>query len=156
MDGKIYTPPVGNSILTGITRGFAITLAEEKGYPVIEQQIPGRSAGRHVGHEPGLGDRPALQATHPGSGQAQRCMGAEHPGVAEVEPAGDLETPREARRQHEGEKGAAAEGEQPRPFAFDEPGQRLAEGSLPGEPFSDEGQARHVRPAPGRRRDVNG
>jgi branched-chain amino acid aminotransferase len=40
MDGKIYTPPVGNSILTGITRGFAMTLAEEKGYPVIEQQIP--------------------------------------------------------------------------------------------------------------------
>ena len=40
MDGKIHTPPVGNSILTGITRGFAMTLAEEKGYPVIEQQIP--------------------------------------------------------------------------------------------------------------------
>jgi branched-chain amino acid aminotransferase len=40
MDGKIYTPPVGNSILTGITRSFAITLAEEKGYRVLEQQIP--------------------------------------------------------------------------------------------------------------------
>ncbi|MCP4708839.1 MAG: branched-chain-amino-acid transaminase, partial [Planctomycetes bacterium] len=40
LDGKIYTPPVGNSILSGITRGFAITLAEEKGYPVVEQQIP--------------------------------------------------------------------------------------------------------------------
>lgn len=40
MDGKIYTPPVGNSILTGITRSFAMTLAAEKGYPVIEQQIP--------------------------------------------------------------------------------------------------------------------
>jgi branched-chain amino acid aminotransferase len=40
MDGKIFTPPVGNSILTGITRGFAITLAEERGYRVIEQQIP--------------------------------------------------------------------------------------------------------------------
>ena len=40
MDGKIFTPSVGNSILMGITRGFAITLAEEKGYPVIEQQIP--------------------------------------------------------------------------------------------------------------------
>ena len=40
MDGKIYTPPVGNSILTGITRGFAISLAKEKGYEVIEQQIP--------------------------------------------------------------------------------------------------------------------
>ncbi len=40
MDGKIYTPPVGNSILTGITRSFAITLAQDRGYPVIEQQIP--------------------------------------------------------------------------------------------------------------------
>lgn len=40
LDGKIYTPPVGNSILMGVTRHFAITLANEKGYPVIEQQIP--------------------------------------------------------------------------------------------------------------------
>jgi branched-chain amino acid aminotransferase len=40
LDGKIHTPPVGNSILTGITRGFAIELAEEKGYAIIEQQIP--------------------------------------------------------------------------------------------------------------------
>jgi branched-chain amino acid aminotransferase len=40
LDGKIYTPPMGNSILTGITRHFAITLAKELGYPVIEQQIP--------------------------------------------------------------------------------------------------------------------
>jgi branched-chain amino acid aminotransferase len=40
LDGKVFTPPRGNSILTGITRQFAITLAEEKGYPVIEQQIP--------------------------------------------------------------------------------------------------------------------
>ncbi len=40
IDGVIYTPPRGNSILTGITRQFAITLAEEKGYKVVEQQIP--------------------------------------------------------------------------------------------------------------------
>lgn len=40
LDGKIMTPPVGNSILMGVTRHFAITLANEKGYPVIEQQIP--------------------------------------------------------------------------------------------------------------------
>jgi branched-chain amino acid aminotransferase len=40
IDGIIYTPPVGNSILTGITRNFAMTLAKEKGYTVIEQQIP--------------------------------------------------------------------------------------------------------------------
>ena len=31
---------MGNSILTGITRSYATTLAEEKGYPVLEQQIP--------------------------------------------------------------------------------------------------------------------
>lgn len=40
LDGKIYTPPLGNSILTGVTRHYAMTLAEEKGYPIIEQQIP--------------------------------------------------------------------------------------------------------------------
>ncbi len=40
VDEKIFTPPLGNSILAGITRGFAITLAQEKGFPVIEQQIP--------------------------------------------------------------------------------------------------------------------
>lgn len=40
LDGVIYTPPLGNSILTGITRHFAMTLAQEKGYPIIEQQIP--------------------------------------------------------------------------------------------------------------------
>ncbi|MCB9076619.1 MAG: branched-chain amino acid transaminase [Anaerolineaceae bacterium] len=40
LDGKIYTPPIGNSILMGVTRHFAITLAKEKGYSIIEQQIP--------------------------------------------------------------------------------------------------------------------
>lgn len=40
LDGKIYTPPVGNSILVGVTRHFAMTLANEKGYEIIEQQIP--------------------------------------------------------------------------------------------------------------------
>jgi branched-chain amino acid aminotransferase len=30
LDGVIYTPPVGNSILTGVTRHFAMTLAQEK------------------------------------------------------------------------------------------------------------------------------
>ena len=39
LDGKIYTPPLSSSILAGITRGFAMTLAEEKGYKVVEQQI---------------------------------------------------------------------------------------------------------------------
>jgi branched-chain amino acid aminotransferase len=39
LNERIYTPPLSNSVLAGITRGFAITLAEEKGYKVIEQQI---------------------------------------------------------------------------------------------------------------------
>lgn len=39
LNDRIYTPPLSNSVLSGITRGFAITLAEEKGYKVIEQQI---------------------------------------------------------------------------------------------------------------------
>ncbi len=40
IDSDIYTPPVGNSILSGITRSYAITLAEEKGYQIMQQQIP--------------------------------------------------------------------------------------------------------------------
>ena len=40
IDGEIYTPPLGNSILSGITRQYAITLAEEKGYTVTNMQIP--------------------------------------------------------------------------------------------------------------------
>ncbi len=39
MDGTIYTPPIGNSILLGITRNYAMTLAAEMGFPVVEQQI---------------------------------------------------------------------------------------------------------------------
>lgn len=39
-DGKIYTAPVGLSILPGITRDAIITLARELGYTVEEQRIP--------------------------------------------------------------------------------------------------------------------
>jgi branched-chain amino acid aminotransferase len=38
-DGKISTPPVVSAILPGITRGTLITLARERGYPVVEEQI---------------------------------------------------------------------------------------------------------------------
>ena len=38
-DGKIITPPLSSSILPGITRDSVITLAQEFGYPVIEQAI---------------------------------------------------------------------------------------------------------------------
>ncbi len=38
--GKIYTPPLSNSVLPGITRDSVITLAEEMGFTVIEQAIP--------------------------------------------------------------------------------------------------------------------
>ena len=38
-DGKISTPPMVSAILPGITRGTVITLARERGYPVIEEQI---------------------------------------------------------------------------------------------------------------------
>lgn len=37
---KIYTPPLGNSILGGITRNCAVTIAEDLGYGVIETVIP--------------------------------------------------------------------------------------------------------------------
>jgi branched-chain amino acid aminotransferase len=39
-DGIIYTPPLGASILAGLTRGSVITLAEDMGYELREQLIP--------------------------------------------------------------------------------------------------------------------
>ncbi|MGH9325745.1 MAG: branched-chain amino acid transaminase [Terriglobia bacterium] len=37
---RIYTPPFASSVLPGITRDSVITLAEELGWPVIEQPLP--------------------------------------------------------------------------------------------------------------------
>jgi len=39
-NGKIITPPLANSVLPGITRDTAVTLAGRLGYEVIEQAIP--------------------------------------------------------------------------------------------------------------------
>ncbi len=39
-DGKLYTPPLGASVLPGITRNTVIELAEELGYEVIENLVP--------------------------------------------------------------------------------------------------------------------
>ena len=39
-DGIILTPPIGNSVLAGITRDSVITLARELGFEVREQTIP--------------------------------------------------------------------------------------------------------------------
>ena len=39
-EGIIYTPPVGNSVLWGITRDSVITIARELGYEVREQTLP--------------------------------------------------------------------------------------------------------------------
>ena len=39
LDGRIYTPPLGQSILSGVTRRFVMTLAKEKGYDIVEQPI---------------------------------------------------------------------------------------------------------------------
>jgi len=38
--GKIYTPPVGASILMGVTRDYMITMARDMGYEVLEQNFP--------------------------------------------------------------------------------------------------------------------
>jgi branched-chain amino acid aminotransferase len=38
--GKLMTPPLGNSVLPGITRDSLLTLAEDLGIPVVEQIIP--------------------------------------------------------------------------------------------------------------------
>jgi len=40
MDGVLYTPPIGSSVLPGITRSSVITLCEELKIPVREQTIP--------------------------------------------------------------------------------------------------------------------
>ena len=40
MDGKMYTPPLGASILAGITRATVIELAHNIGIEVIEMMIP--------------------------------------------------------------------------------------------------------------------
>jgi branched-chain amino acid aminotransferase len=39
-DGKIHTPPLGASVLPGITRDAVITLARESGIPVVETIVP--------------------------------------------------------------------------------------------------------------------
>ena len=39
-DGIIYTTPIGNSVLAGITRDSVITLAKELGFEVREQTLP--------------------------------------------------------------------------------------------------------------------
>jgi branched-chain amino acid aminotransferase len=39
-DGVIYTPPVGNSVLWGITRDSVITLARDLNYTVREETLP--------------------------------------------------------------------------------------------------------------------
>ena len=39
-DGKIITPPLGASVLPGITRDTVLTLAKERGIPVVESLVP--------------------------------------------------------------------------------------------------------------------
>jgi branched-chain amino acid aminotransferase len=39
-DGLIYTPPIGNSVLSGITRDSVMTIAKDLGYEIREQTLP--------------------------------------------------------------------------------------------------------------------
>lgn len=39
-DGRIHTPPLGSSVLPGITRDTVVTLAQELGLPLVETVIP--------------------------------------------------------------------------------------------------------------------
>jgi branched-chain amino acid aminotransferase len=38
--GSLYTPPLGNSVLPGITRDAVLQLAKEMAVPVVEQMVP--------------------------------------------------------------------------------------------------------------------
>jgi branched-chain amino acid aminotransferase len=38
--GTIYTPPLANSVLNGITRDSILVLARQMGIPVVEQAMP--------------------------------------------------------------------------------------------------------------------
>jgi branched-chain amino acid aminotransferase len=40
LDGTVYTPPIGNSILVGITRNTIVTLCKDLGLPLVEMNIP--------------------------------------------------------------------------------------------------------------------
>src|SRR5215468_9722474 len=40
LKGTVFTAPLGNSVLPGITRATAIELIRELGFPVVEQMIP--------------------------------------------------------------------------------------------------------------------
>ncbi len=40
LDHVVYTPPVGSSILRGITRMAAVAILRDLGYPIVEQNIP--------------------------------------------------------------------------------------------------------------------
>jgi len=39
-DNVIFTPPIGNSVLSGITRDSVVTLAKDLGFEVREQTLP--------------------------------------------------------------------------------------------------------------------
>ena len=39
-DGKVFTPPLGTSVLPGVTRATAIQLAKDCGFELLEQPIP--------------------------------------------------------------------------------------------------------------------
>lgn len=39
-DGILFTPPIGNSVLAGVTRDSVVTLAREMGFDVREQTLP--------------------------------------------------------------------------------------------------------------------
>lgn len=39
-DGKVYTPPLGNSVLPGITRDSVIQLGRDLGIQFVEQVVP--------------------------------------------------------------------------------------------------------------------
>ena len=78
-DGKILTPPLGASVLPGITRDTVMQLAESLGIPVVETLVPARDAlhrRRSVLFGNGRGDHAhPLGGSHPGRRRRARPGG---------------------------------------------------------------------------------
>ena len=91
-DGVIYTPPIGNSVLSGITRDCVITIARDLGFEVREQTLPRemlyigrRGVLRRHGRR---GDADPVGGPHQGGPRPARARHRGHPAAVLPDRAG--------------------------------------------------------------------